>query len=66
MEAVTQRDEELSDACSRAVTSVVDKVGPAVVSVEVKWPGRGRATAADPGKKRAPARASLWLQTVLC
>src|SRR5512136_2800152 len=42
MDIVTQRDEELLDAYSRAVTSVVEKVGPAVVSVEVKWPGRAR------------------------
>ncbi len=42
MDAVTQRDEELLDAYSRAVISVVEKVGPAVVSVEVKWPGRAR------------------------
>jgi len=42
METITQRDEELLDAYSRAVTSVVEKVGPAVVSVDVKWPGRAR------------------------
>src|SRR5258708_18264392 len=34
--AVTEGDEELLDAYSRAVVSVVDKVGPAVVSINVK------------------------------
>src|SRR5258708_11681461 len=32
----TENDEELLDAYSRAVVSVVDKVGPAVVSINVK------------------------------
>src|SRR5258708_20073045 len=34
--ATTDGDEELLDAYSRAVVSVVDKVGPAVVSINVK------------------------------
>src|SRR6202171_4238102 len=33
---VTDGDEELLDAYSRAVVNVVDKVGPAVVSINVK------------------------------
>src|SRR5712692_3049067 len=33
-------DEELLDAYSRAVVGVVDKVGPAVVSIKVKKPSR--------------------------
>ncbi len=35
-------DAELLDAFSRAVTGVVDEVGPAVVSLQVKPAGRGR------------------------
>jgi S1-C subfamily serine protease len=35
-----ESDEELLDAYSRAVVSVVERVGPAVVSIGVKKPGR--------------------------
>lgn len=37
-----ERDEELLDAYSRAVVNVVDKVGPAVVSIRVKKQARSR------------------------
>jgi hypothetical protein len=33
---------ELLDACSRAVTTAVDRVSPCVVAIEIKKPGAGR------------------------
>jgi S1-C subfamily serine protease len=38
--AATSGDEDLLDAYSRAVVGVVERVGPAVVSIGVKSPGR--------------------------
>jgi S1-C subfamily serine protease len=50
-QAVADRDEQLLDAYSRAVTGVVEKVAPSVVHILIEH--AGNPTAADPRNRRA-------------
>ena len=49
-------DHDLLDAYSRAVSAAVERVAPAVVSVDVRKRGAGQA--AGRRRRRAPARGS--------